>query len=279
LVLVPSLLPFLASRPGGSMLVGTELRAMAVVVGLGLPLLSAAPTTKYRIDQSLSQEIDASGAGGPKQKIAFRTSSFVSVTLADSAGGKLIRVVIDSLRGDSATPIPAAVLDSAKGSEFRGFLARSGKPSNIKPTEQANSAAVQVQGLVSDFFPWARSGLKVGDQWSDTTANTSGAGSDTVTVRRISAYHAAATEVHNARKAVRVTQEFTSSVSGTQPTPQGPAHIEGTGTGKGSYYVGPDGGYLGGTWQQQSSLTISGTFSSQPLPVTIVQKTTVTTLK
>jgi hypothetical protein len=133
--------------------------------------------------------------------------------------------------------------------------------------------------LVSDFFPWARAGLKVGDQWSDTSAHTSGTGSDSVTVRRISAYKAAANEVRNSRKAVRVTQDYTSSVSGTQPTPQGPARIEGSGTGTGSYYVGPDGLYLGGSWQQQSSLTISGSFAKQPLPVTIVQKTTVTTLK
>jgi hypothetical protein len=259
------------------MFLGTEPRLL-IFLALGVPAVSAAPATKYRIDQTLSQEIDASAAGGPKQKIAFRTSSFVSVTLVDSAGGKVLRVVIDSLRGDSATPIPAAVLDSARGAEFRGFLDRSGKPSILTPIS-ANSAAVQVQGLVSDFFPWARAGLKVGDQWSDTSAHTSGTGSDSVTVRRISAYKAAANEVRNSRKAVRVTQDYTSSVSGTQPTPQGPARIEGSGTGTGSYYVGPDGLYLGGSWQQQSSLTISGSFSKQPLPVTIVQKTTVTTLK
>jgi hypothetical protein len=98
-------------------------------------------------------------------------------------------------------------------------------------------------------------------------------------VRRISAYKAASNQVRNSRKAVLVTQDFTSSVSGTQPTPQGPAHIEGTGTGNGSYYVGPDGVYLGGSWQQQSQLKISGSFSPQPLPITIVQKTTVSTLK
>jgi hypothetical protein len=43
--------------------------------------------------------------------------------------------------------------------------------------------------------------------------------------------------------------------------------------------VGTDGRYLGGSWQQQSSLTISGSFATQPLPITISQKTTVSTLK
>jgi hypothetical protein len=253
----------------------TALAATALI----LPASGLAPmVTKYRIDQTLSQEIDATAAGGAKQRIAFTTSSFVTVSLADSAGGKVIRVVIDSLRGDSATPIPAAVLDSAKGAEFHGFLQKSGKPTGLEPVA-ATPAVHQVQGLLSDFFPWTKAGLKVGDSWTDTTAKTNGEGTDSVTVRRVSAYKAAGAETRNAGKALRITEDFTSSVAGTQPTPNGPARIEGTGTGKGSYYVGPDGRYLGGDWQQQSSLQISGSFAPQPLPITIVQKTKVTALK
>ena len=256
----------------------TQYAAIAAAV-LTLPALVGAPvTTRYRIDQSLTQEIDATPAGGAKQKIAFTTSSFVTVKLSDSAGGRVMTVLVDSLRGDSAVPIPAAVLDSARGAEFHGFLEKSGKPSGLEPAK-ANPAAVQIQGLLSDFFPWIRTGLKVGDSWADTTAKTNGTGNDSVTVRRVSAYKAAATETWNARKAVRITEDFTSSVAGTQPTPNGPARIEGTGSGKGAYYVSPDGRYLGGDWQQQSSLSISGSFAKQPLPITIVQKTKVTALK
>ncbi|HEX7337042.1 MAG TPA: hypothetical protein VF252_07515 [Gemmatimonadales bacterium] len=251
----------------------------ALATLLILPSLDRAPSvTKYRIDQSLTQEIDASAAGGAKQSISFNTSSFVTVTLADSAGGKTLRVVVDSMRGDSATPIPAAVLDSARGAEFRGFVQKSGKPSGLEATSSTGAAA-QVQGLLSDFFPWTRSGLKVGDSWTDTTAKVNGVGADSVTVRRVSAYKAAAHETRNSRKAVRIVEDFSSSVAGTQPTPSGPAKIEGNGTGKGAYYVSTDGRYLGGNWQQQSSLRISGPFAPEPLPITIAQKTTVTTLK
>jgi hypothetical protein len=252
---------------------------LTLATGLVVPAPRLAPpTAKYRIDQSLSQEIDATAAGGAKQRIAFATTSFVTVTLSDSAGGRAIRVVVDSMRGDSATPIPAAALDSARGAEFRGYLQKSGKPTGLKPSGNA-SAATQIQGLLSDFFPWTRAGLKVGDNWSDTTAKTSGSGVDSVTVRRVSAYQAAGSENKESRKAVRVTENFTSSVTGTQPTPNGPARIEGTGSGNGFYYVGTDGRYLGGSWQQQSALKISGSFAPQPLPVTIVQKTRVTTLR
>ena len=252
--------------------------ALAAAVLL-VPASDLAPTsTKYRIDQSLSQEIDATAAGGAKQSISFKTSSFITVILADSAGGKAMRVVVDSVRGDSATPIPAPVLDSARGAEFHGFVEKSGKPLGLEPITGASPAA-QIQGLLSDFFPWIRVGLKVGDSWADTTAKVTGVGADSVTVRRVSAYKASANETRGTRKAVRITEDFTSSVAGTQPTPSGPARIEGSGTGKGAYYVGSDGRYLGGEWQQQSSLKISGSFAPQPLPITIVQKTTVTALK
>ena len=81
--------------------------AMAAVT-LALPVLRLAPVTaKYRVDQSLTQEVDASGAGQGNQTLTFSTSTFVTVTLNDSAGGRTMRVVIDSVKGDSATPIPA----------------------------------------------------------------------------------------------------------------------------------------------------------------------------
>jgi hypothetical protein len=235
-------------------------------------------TMKYRIEQSLSQEIDASAAGGARQKLAFTTLSFVTVTLADSAGGKSIRVVVDSIRGDSATPIPSPVLDSARGAVFNGFVEKSGRPTGLEPTG-GSPAGAQIQGLLSDFFPWVKPGLKVGESWADTTSKTNATGPDSVTIRRVTAYKAAAGETRASRKAVRVTQDFTSAVAGTQPTPNGPARIEGTGRGSGFYFVGTDGRYLGGTWEQQSSLTVSGSFATQPLPITISQKTTVSTLK
>src|SRR3954453_12179180 len=91
---------------------------LGLATGLVLPALGLAPsTTKYRIDQTLTQEMDATPAGGAKQRIAFSTTSFVTVSLADSGGGKSIRVVVDSVKGDSATPIPAPVLDSARGAQ------------------------------------------------------------------------------------------------------------------------------------------------------------------
>ena len=246
-------------------------------VALALPAARTAPvTTRYRIDQSLTQEVDATAAGQGKQSLTFTTSSFVTVTLTDSAGGKAMRVVVDSMRGDSAAPIPREVLDSARGAVFQGYVTPEGRPTRLAAAG-ANPSAAQIQGLVSDFYPWARAGIKVGEAWTDTSTVTTGSAPDTVTVRRVTRYRAAA-DPSGKRPAVRVATEYTSDVAGTQPTPSGSARIEGTGGGKGSYLVSPDGRYLGGEWELNSALTLSGSFAPQPVPINLRQTTRVTTL-
>ena len=233
-------------------------------------------TAKYRIDQTLNQEIDATGAGAGKQVIRFTTTSYLTVRLTDSAGGKAVRAVLDSMKGDSAAPIPSSVMDSARGGEFRSYLERSGRPGHL--VAAGNPAAAQVQGLLSDFLPWIRPGFKVGESWADTSVATTGEGADTVTVRRVVTYKATGNEGQGARKAVRIATSHTSEVNGSQPTPQGSAKISGTGTGSGSYLVSSDGRYLGGQWEITSALQLSGSFSPQPVPITITQSTKVSIL-
>jgi hypothetical protein len=170
------------------------------------------------------------------------------------------------------------VFDSARGAEYRGFITKAGRPSRLRPVSTTR-AAVQIQGLLVDFFPWVRAGIKVGEKWTDTSATTTGEGADSVTVQRITMYRAAANERRNARKAIRVTTDYTSNVSGTQPTENGPANLQGSGTGKGAYFVSPEGVYLGGDWQLESALKVSGSFVKEPLPITISQTTKVSTLR
>ena len=234
--------------------------------------------TRYRIDQSLSQEVDGSGAGQSKQTIAFKTSSFVSVSLTDSAGGKAMKVVVDSIKGDSTTPIPSAVLDSVKGEVYRAFISKEGRPGLLQASSNS-AAAGQVQGLLSDFFPWVRAGIRPGQAWPDTSVNTSGEGTDTVTVKRVINYRAVPPEPKQPPKSIRVATDYSSQVAGMQPTPNGPARIEGTGKGTGSYLVSPEGKYIGGEWEMSSALQLSASFTPQPIPISLRQSTKVSTIK
>ena len=239
---------------------------------------TAAPvTTRYRVDQTLSQEIDATAAGKGRQSVSFSTSSFLSLTLTDSVGGRTVRVVVDSMRGDSTSPVPASVFDSARGAEFHAFLTSAGKLSELEAVN-VSPAAYRVQGFLNDFFPWVKAGAKAGEQWADTSSKTTTNGTDSVVVRRVMTYRVLGREPRAPRKAVRIASEYTSTVAGTQPTDNGPARIEGAGKGSGTYFVSSDGLYLGGEWQLQSALTISGAFANEPLPITITQTTKVTAL-
>jgi hypothetical protein len=234
--------------------------------------------TRYRIDQSLAQEVDGTSAGGEKQSIAFKTSSFVTVSLKDSAGGKAMRVVLDSIKGDSTTPIPPAVLDSVKGSAYTAFITKEGRPGRLEASN-ASSAAGQIQGLLSDFFPWVRAGIRPGQTWADTSVTSTGEGADTVTVKRVVNYRAVPPQPKQPPKSVRVATDYSSEVAGSQPTPQGSAKIEGNGTGTGSYLVSPEGQYIGGEWELASALKLSASFAPQPLPISLRQTTKVSTIK
>jgi hypothetical protein len=242
------------------------------------PATHAPVTTRFRVDQTLTQEVDASAAGKGKQSISFSTSSFLTVTLSDTAGGRSVRIVVDSMRGDSTSPIPSAVFDSAKGAEFHAFLSSAGRLSDLESIN-VSPAAARVQGFLTDFFPWVKAGVKAGERWADTSSRATTDGTDSVVVKRVTSYRVVGPEKRSTGRALRIASEYASTVAGTQPTPNGPARIEGRGKGTGTYLVSPDGLYLGGDWQLQSALTLTGSFANDPVPITITQTTRVTPLK
>ena len=137
-----------------------------------------------------------------------------------------------------------------------------------------------MQGFLTDFFPWVKAGVKAGEQWADTSAKATTAGTDSVVGQ---AGHDLSGrgqgDAANRGRRSGSPASTQSTVAGTQPTPNGPARIEGAGKGTGTYFVSPEGLYLGGDWQLHSALTISGAFANEPLPITITQTTKVTALQ
>jgi hypothetical protein len=251
--------------------------------GLGAVLLGgaavAAPTTaRYRVDQTIEQIVDASAIGGGEQRQRFTVSTYLTVTLSDTAGGKTLHAVVDSMRGDSTTPVPKAVLDSARGVALHGFVAPGGRLDTVS-TVKESALGPQLTGVVRQLFPKVRAGVKVGDGWADTTESASPAAGGSMAIRRITTYKATGSEARGGVKATKIETQFTASVNGTQQTPSGPANIAGTGTGKESFYLAPDGRYLSGSSVQNSKLTISGAFAPKPLPVTLTESFTVSALK
>src|SRR6476646_9539602 len=200
-------------------------RALALLALFGIPLggRSLAVKMRYRIDQTIEQAVDACAIGGGQQEQRFTVSTFLSVTLTDTAGGKVLSAVVDSMRADSA-PVPKAVLDSARGTPFHGLLDSAGHATGVTALRDT-PLAPQLTDVISRLYPGLRAGLKVGDGWTDTTKTSSEVGGGTMTVSRITTYKATGTEARRDGKAVKVETSFTSNVTGTQQTAAGPAQI------------------------------------------------------
>lgn len=255
--------------------------AALTAVSLVAPSRPAAPqVTRYRINQVTEQEVDLSGMGQPKQTNRFSTSTFLTVTLGDTSGGKTLHVVVDSMVPDSGTALPAqlkASMDSLKGSAYHGYLSR-GKVSGLKAMKDGGDPGA-LAGVIHAIFPSIKPGVKVGDNWVDTTDTKSDQDGNSMTVRTVATYKAAGNEQHSGTKALRLDATTASSMNGQQMTQSGPATIDGTGSGTGTYYVAPDGRLLDGSAVSNTQLSFAIAQAPTPIPVTTKQTTTITTLK
>jgi hypothetical protein len=245
-------------------------RALALLaLAAGGASVAPSSTTKYRVDQTVDQAVDASAMGGTEQRQRFAVSTFLTVTLTDTSGGKTLSAVVDSMVSDSA-PVPKAVLDSIRGLPLHGTIDASGHVVGVKPLRDTPLAA-QMTDIVSRLYPALRPKLKQGDGWTDTTKVSTPTNGGTMNLQRITTYQATGKERRGNADALKVDASFNSTLSGTQQTPNGPASIEGTGTGTGAHYVTPDGRYVGGSWNVTTKLTFSGAFAPKPVPVTLTE--------
>jgi hypothetical protein len=237
---------------------------------------AASTTTRYKVAQRISQEVDATALGGGKQGFVVKTTSFVQLTLTDSASGRSIKVVIDSITADSLPPgAPADMLTKAKGAVVTGFVDAKGKVSNVKSATDAGG--LSITSLVNQLLPPLRMPLKVGDAWTDTTEAAAGSGGS-MTTKTVTNFKVTGSEVKNGVKASKVDGAFSSAIAGTQETPGGSADIEGTGTGTSTYYIGPDGRFLSGQSTSTSNLNVTLAAQGATLPLVLTQAVNITPL-
>lgn len=242
----------------------------------GFSLWAPAPK-RYRIDLKTTQVIDLTALGQTEQRQSFGSAGFLTVTLADSSGGKSITIVLDSLKPDSESPIPAEAAKAVSNTTWHGQVGTNGRITGLK-TESDNPVAGQITGLLRDFLPPVPLGTQAGKAWTDTTENNDSVPGGALAVRTVTNFQSSS-ELYGGVKALKIASASSSAISGTQDTGGGTASIEGTGTGTGAWYVGPDGTYLGGSRTAKQNLTVSGAFAPEPLPVTVTVEATTSLLK
>ena len=150
--------------------------AMLAVAALQGPVTLPAAPLRYRVEAKTTTEQDLTSMNRGKVSGALATIAFISVTTTDSADGQVARITVDSMKleptGATALQLtPAAAnsaADSARGMWIRAFSVRGTIKGAPRPSG-ANGALAPVMQAVGVLFPGLRSGLKVGDSWSDTT--------------------------------------------------------------------------------------------------------------
>lgn len=148
---------------------------LAAVAMQGPVTLSAAPL-HYRVEAKTTLDQDLTSLGRGKQTGSLTTTAMITVTMIDSADGQVVRATVDSMKlvttGAMAAQLPAAqaaaAADSARGAWIHGYNVRGTLRGVPQPSIQ-NPALAPIMQAVSVLFPGLRSGIKMGDHWSDTT--------------------------------------------------------------------------------------------------------------
>jgi hypothetical protein len=240
-----------------------------------LPVAGTAPVTlKYKIAQKSEQTIDVSAMGQGEQKVNLGYIAFLTVTLNDSAGGRTVRAVVDSIAPDSGMmPQVSGPLSAAKGATGAGFVDPSGALQGFKQIGDTNSVRGNtLRGLVSSLFPKVKPTAKAGDSWTDTTETKDSTSGAPVTRRSVTAYKASA----GAAKTVKIDLTGSYSLAG------GGANgitFEGTGKSTGTFQRSSEGYIVDGSFNDNADLSLTIPQAPAPVPVANVSTITVTLLR
>jgi hypothetical protein len=258
--------------------------AFAALLGLASPVPPGAPaaavTTKYKLEIKSETTIDLSMMGQGTQTTTANLTTWLAITMSDSAGGKSMRAVLDSVAFSGTAPIPQSTIDSAGHAEVRGFVDATGQVKGLTARPSDHLLVGQVQGMLNSFFPKMKAAAKLGDSWLDTTEIQNAGGGNNTHVTLIINYTSGGPESRDGLAATKVSAATKSTITGTLENAQvGTMEVEGAGTGTGTFFMGVDGRLLGGTSSSTMDQRLKISMAPTPIPVKTVQTVTVTLIK
>ncbi|HTK56322.1 MAG TPA: hypothetical protein VL295_05820 [Gemmatimonadales bacterium] len=259
------------------------LTALALVAGATAFAAPTGPATTQRlkITSTNHQVIDLSAFGQGEQVTHIVTSTFVTITAADSAGGRTVKLVVDSARADSVAsqaPVDPATFDSLRGTTATGWVGPNGVIQNVAG---AGARGAQVSGLLRALFPRMAPRAKTGDRWSDTTetpGEMEGLPPGT-TSKRITNWSVTGEETVSGLKARKVESAYSQAVSGEVQSQNGAIGLDGTGTGSATYLIAPDGRQVGFQSNMTLSLTLAIAQAPEPLPLSLTSAVVATPIR
>jgi hypothetical protein len=248
----------------------------SVVAAVTAAALVASPTgavetLRYRIHQQFDQVVDLTAMGQAEQVVSMAYDVFMTVDVTDSAGGRAVRAVVDSLvPGEGAdNPAAAGVLNMFKDLRGSGFVNAEGEAEGFGDVDSTRRA--QLRGLVDGLFPKIKPGAKAGDTWADTVNTTDTVQTQIMTRNSITNHVAASGE----GGALKVSSKAAYSLSGTV---QGGLPIEGRGNTTSEMQVASGGWVVTAKSDDQVDLLVAPP-GAGPIPISNQTVSTITMLR
>ncbi len=229
---------------------------------------------RLHIQQALGDQTQAQDVGARIFVVAAITGP------ADSVGYPAT-FAVDSIVADSGTPAPIVEnVNKVRKLVFAGRVTPRGEFVNgVASDSTVAQGVVQLLGNFRDFLPRLPSdGVKPGAAWVDTVESTQkGTGSE-VSRHTVTQATAAGWEDYLGARTLRVAGSQTYRLTGGGKNAGQPFELSGAGTGSGVAFIAADGRYLGGEWQDSTTLTVRLPVQGVAVPVVQVTHTTVAVL-
>lgn len=231
----------------------------------------AVETLRYRIHQQFDQVVDLSAMGQAEQVVSMAYDVFLTLEVADSAGGRAVRAVVDSLvPGEGAdNPAAAGVLNNFKEMSGSGFINADGEAEGFGDVDSTRGP--QLRGLVDGLFPKLKRGAKAGDTWADTVNATDTVQTQIITRNSITNHVAAEGD----GGALKISSKAAYSLSGTV---QGGLPLEGRGNTTSEMQVASGGWVVSAQSDDQVDLLIAPP-GGGPIPISNQTVSTITMLR
>jgi len=229
---------------------------------------------RLHIQQALGDQTQA-------QDVGARIFVAAAITGPADTIGYPTTFLVDSIVADSGMPPPIVDnISKVRKLVFAGRVAPRGEFVNALASDSVVAqSVVQLLGNFRDFLPRLPiDGVRPGVAWTDTVETSQKGSGSEVSRRTITHALAAGWEDRLGTRSVRVEGSQTYRVAGGGKNAGQPFELSGAGAGSGVAYIAVDGRYLGGEWQDSTTLTVRLPVQGVAVPVVQVTRTTVAVL-
>lgn len=224
---------------------------------------------RYRLDSrdSLSMEMP----DGSFQRTVTVKTSYLTMTFEPAARGLRATIVLDSMALDRPNTLLQPMVDSTRGTEWRGILSSSGRFDSLL-ANHPSLFGEQVRTMLGRLMPvLPAEGVEAGRSWSDTaTVPFNLMAGFEASEQRQADYHAAKTEDTRGVRTIPIQSSIVYSVSGHGSAMGPEIHLEGTGRATGTHRLSVGGRLIEAAVSDSINMTLQVPAAGQTVPAVVI---------